>query len=80
MKRKALKIWGIILLVGQAISTIAGAMSGEFAEMLNQPPVLALASFLGYFAMGIVGIILIIKYNQANKEESLDEENSNNNK
>ncbi len=80
MKRKALKIWGIILLVAQAISTIVGAMSGEFAEMFNQPPVLALAGFLGYFAMGIVGIILIIKYNQANKEESLDEENSNKNK
>ena len=81
MKKMNLKKWGIVLLICQAVSSFAGIISGDYAQMLNQPVVLAIASFAGYSAMGIAGIVLIVKYNKNKakqvKADLLDEDSLN---
>lgn len=61
---KAKRIIGIVLLVLQIIGTVSAIIMGDFTEMLSKPLPQMIGNLIGFFLIGIIGIILLIKSNK----------------
>ena len=61
---KAKRIIGIVLVVLQIIGTVSAIVMGNFAEMFSKPLPQMIGNLIGFFLIGIIGIILLIKSNK----------------